>query len=184
MNYVQRKMIAFLASLAFALVYLPLRYSAHGLEFAFCASFTVTMLANAKRKRGKAGLLFGEERIPFYQLVLAHTLALTALVGIVDLGVYAAPLLPVWLTTPIGDTPWGHPLPSGFRYIQLAMLFVLGFLESWWLTRRKSQEEKEKDSRVAWGKSAFEERMSQRLRLHANPRTQPRNLYAGNREVG
>jgi hypothetical protein len=166
MNYVQRKMIAFMASIAFALVYLPLRYQPYGLDLAICAGFTVTMFLNAKRKRGKAGLLFGKDAIPFLQLLPGHALALAALVGIVRLGIYAAPVLPGWLTNPLGNAPGGHPLPSLFRYTQTFMVFILGFVESWWLTQVKTKEEKEAQSRVAWTKSAFDQRMGERLRLH------------------
>lgn len=183
MNYIQRKMIAFVAAVAFALFYFPLRDQPWGIELAFCASYTITMFANAKRKRGKAGLLFGEDRIPFFQLLLGHTLALAILMGIVHLGLYAGPFLPDWLTAPMGKTPWHGPLPSVFRYIQLFMLFVLGFLESWWLTTLKSTEEKEKESRVVWTRGGLDEHMGRRLQLGENPGTRPRNLYTGPREI-
>jgi hypothetical protein len=183
MNYVQRKMIAFVAALAFAIVYLPLRDQPWGTELAFCVSFTVTMFANAKRKRGKAGLLFGENRIPFSQLLFGHSLALLALIGIVQLRLYAEPYLPHWLTVPMGKTPWHSPLPSAFRYVQLIMLFILGFLESWWLTSLKTEEEKEKQSRVVWTRTALDEHMGRRLQLKEHSSARPRNLYAGNQET-
>lgn len=166
MNYVQRKMIAFVASLAFALVYLPLRYQPYGLDLAICAGFTVTIFLNAKRKRGKAGLFFGEDAIPFLQLILGHAVALAALFGIMRLDVYAAPVLPVWLTNSLGNAPGGHPLPSLFRCTQTFMVFTLGFIESWWLTQLRTKEEKEAQKRVVWTRSAFDQRMSERLRLH------------------
>jgi len=167
MNYLQRKMIALVAAAAFAVVYFPLQDFAFGLDLAICASYTVTIFINARRKRGKAGLFRGEDAIPFIELLLGHILALAFVVGVVRLGIYAAPVLPNWLTTPIGTTPGGRHLPSPLRYLQTGMLFLVGFVESWWLTSIKSKEEKEAQSRVVWGKDAYEKHMNNRLRLSA-----------------
>ncbi|MFP5227257.1 MAG: hypothetical protein ACLGXA_06475 [Acidobacteriota bacterium] len=169
MNYVQRKiekkMIAILASVAFALVYLPLKDFAFGVDLAICASYSVTIFANARRKRGEAKLLTGEDAIPLVDLLLGHVLALAALVGIVRLGIYAKPVLPDWLTTPMGTTPGGRHLPSALRYLQTAMVFLVGFVETWWLATVKTPEEKEAQSRIIRGKNAYEEYLSNRLRL-------------------
>jgi len=164
MNYLQRKMFALVAAAAFAVVYFPLKDFAFGLDLAVCASYTVTLFIKVRRKRGDAGLFRGEDAIPLYELLLIHILALVCIVGIVRLGVYAAPVLPKLLTTPIGSSPTGRPLPSPLRYLQTGMLFLVGFIEFWWLTSIKTAEEKEQTGRVV-GKDAYEEFLSNRLRL-------------------
>jgi hypothetical protein len=163
MNYIQRKMFAVLASIVFALVYLPLHDYPFGLDAAICASFTVAVFANATRKRGKS-LFAGEDHIPFLEMLLGHILCLVAVVGIVRLGIYAEPVLPAWLTTSIGRSPGGHPLPSALRGVQSLMLFLVGFVESWWLSSGKYKPESE-GCKVVLSKSAYEEDIANRLRL-------------------
>lgn len=184
MSYVQRKMIAVLAAAVFAVIYFPLQTFAFGLDLAVCASYTVSVFANAKRKRGKAAPLFtGEHAIPFVDVLFGHIVALAVLVGIVRLGVYAAPVLPAWLTTSIGSTPGGRHLPSALRYLQTFMVFFLGFVESWWLTAIRTTEEKEKNSRVM-SKVAYEKHMDNRLRLGADSSNSPRPWPPGNKTRG
>jgi hypothetical protein len=165
MNYIQRKMFALVAAAVFAVVYYPLKDFAFALDLAVCASYTVTVFIKVRRKRGKAGLFTGEDAIPLAELLLVHLLALACIVGVVRLGIYAAPVLPGWLTAPIGSTPAGRPLPSPLRYFQTGMLFLVGFIEFWWLTLIKTDEEKEKQRRVIRGKNAYEEDLTNRLRL-------------------
>ena len=162
-NYIQRKMIGFTASLAFALVYLPLRATPYGMDAAVCVSFTIVTFGNAMRKRGK-GLFFGEERMPLLEMVPGHLLCLIFLAGIVEFGNYAAPVLPGWLTVSVGKAPGEHALPSALQGVQSVFVFLLGFVENWWLTSGKSELAK-KGLRITWGKAAFEEDMSSRLRL-------------------
>ena len=122
MNYIQRKMFALVAAAVFAVVYYPLKDFAFALDLAVCASYTVTVFIKVRGKRGRAGLFTGEDAIPLAELMLVHLLALAGIVGVVRLGIYAAPVLPGWLTAPIGSTPAGRPLPSPLRYFQTGML--------------------------------------------------------------
>jgi hypothetical protein len=168
MNYIQRKLIAVLASLVFSAVYFSLKGFAFRLDLAVCASYTVMVLAKVKRKRGKAGLLAGEDAIPAVELFLGHILALVLVAAVVRLGIYAAPVLPGWLTTPIGSVPGGRPLPTPLRYLQTGMVFLVGFTEYWWLTSIKTSEEKEAQRRVIHGKDAYEQHLTSRLRLDQN----------------
>ncbi|HUB20220.1 MAG TPA: hypothetical protein VL990_16370 [Acidobacteriaceae bacterium] len=164
-NKIQSKLLAIPAAVAFALVYLPLKGFAFRLDLAVCASYTITMFMNARRKRGKIPLLSGDDAIPLSEILLGHVLALLALVAIIRIGVYAAPALPHWMTVSIGTTPGGRHLPAALRYLQTFMLFVVGFIESWWLTTLKTDEEKQAKNRVVRGKAAYEEHLSNRLRL-------------------
>lgn len=168
MNYIQRKLIAVMASAAFSAVYFSLKGFAFRLDLAVCASYTVMVLAKVKRKRGKAGLLVGEDAIPAVELLLGHILALVLVVAVVRLGIYAAPVLPGWLTTAIGTAPGGRPLPTPLRYLQTGMVFLVGFTEYWWLTSLKTSEEKEAQGRVIHGKEAYEQHLNNRLRLERN----------------
>lgn len=164
MNYLKRKMFALPASIAFAAVYYALPGNPWRLDLATCAGFTVAIFVNARRKRGKMPFFKGEDAINVFELILGHTLCLIVLVGIVEIGSYGAPLLPTWLTTPIGTSPGGHPLPSALRYIETLMLFLLGFVESWWLSSGKSDLVKG-GRKVTWGRTALEQELSTRLRL-------------------
>ncbi len=165
MNYIQRKMISVAASAVFALVYFLLRGHGFRLDLAVCASYSLLVLVKAQRKRGDAGLLRGDDAIPFVELLLGHLLALACIVGIVRLGIYAAPVLPGWLTSPIGTAPGGRPMPTPLRYLQTGMVFLVGFIEFWWLTSIKTSEEKEQQGRIILTKDAHEQYLANRLRL-------------------
>lgn len=163
-NFIKKKLFAVPASIAFAAVYYSLPGNPWQLDLATCAGFTVAIFFNARRKRGKKPFFKGEDGINFFELIVGHVLCLVVLVGIVELGAYAAPVLPTWLTTSIGRTPGGKTLPSLLRYLQGGMVFLLGFVESWWLTSGKSELVKG-GKKVTWGRTALEQELSSRLRL-------------------
>jgi len=165
MNYLQRKLFAVPAALAFALVYLALKGNPFRLDLAVCASYTVGLFINVKRRRGNTGLLTGDHAIPLVELILGHILALAVIVGIVRLGIYTAPVLPKWLTAPLGTSPSGRPLPAPLGYLQTGMVFLVGFIESWWLSTVTTPEEKEARSRVIVSNDTYEEYLSDRLRI-------------------
>jgi hypothetical protein len=177
MNYVKRKMIGLMASLAFAAVYYSLQGFPMALDAAVCAGFTVAIFASARRKLGKS-LFSGPDAKPLALVLLVHILFLGLLVAIVRIGALAEPDLPSWITHPIGSSPGGRPLPSAFRYAQSFMVFVLGFVENWWLTLTKTEEEKKSPGKVLWGKAAWEQHIADRLRLaehsESNAQNRPR----------
>ena len=164
MNYLKRKLVGLMASLAFAAVYFSLQGFPLALDAAVCAGYTVAIFASARRKLGK-GLFSGEEAKPLAVLLVVHLLFLGLLVAIVRIGAYAEPDLPDWITRPLGASPGGRPLPSAFRYAQSFMVFILGFIENWWITSTKTEEEKKGTGKVLWGKAAWEQDIADRLRL-------------------
>lgn len=164
MRYFQRKIILFAATFAFALVYSPLRQFSFGVDVAICASFTVFIFGNAIRKRG-FGLFSGEDAKPITELLLIHVFCLAALVTLVRMGMYVTPMLPYWLSTPIGADR-GVIGPDGFQVLQTIALFVLGIVELRLLTAKNTKESGATSRRMTlWGKPDLEgERMSS-LRL-------------------
>lgn len=164
MGYLQRKVIALLAFLTFVGVYTPLRGTGLALEAAAAASYTVAVFGNAIRRRGKS-LFVGDTAKPIVEMFAGHGLFLTALVLIVGFGMLGAVTLPAGLTQPLGYNHFGRPYPSGLRLVQTGLLFLLGFVESWWLTMAKAKQEPGKP-RVVWSEAALEEERMNRLRLH------------------
>jgi hypothetical protein len=165
MNYIQRKIINLAAYSTFAVVYFLLRGHALRLDIAVCASYTFVVFFKARRKRENVGLFQGEDAIPVVELLLGHLLALAFIIAIVRLGVYAAPVLPRLLITPVGTAPGGQPMPTPLRYLQTGMVFLVGFIEFWWLTSIKTSEEKEQQGRIILSKDAHERYLANRLRL-------------------
>lgn len=163
MGYLQRKVIALLAFLAFIGVYTALHGAGLALEGAAAASYTVAVFGNGFRKRGLK-LIVGETARPFTEILLGHALFLTGLVALIAYGTLAAASLPGWLTQPIGFNSYGRPYPSGLRLVQTTILFLLGFIESWWLTSGKAKDPGK--PKVVWSESAIEEERMSRLRLH------------------
>ncbi len=86
MGYLQRKVVALLAFLAFVGAYTALRGTGFALEGAAAASYTVAVFGNAFRKRG-VSLLAGETAKPVLEILLGHTLFLTGLIFVVGYGV-------------------------------------------------------------------------------------------------
>ncbi|MGA7522214.1 MAG: hypothetical protein WBW84_07010 [Acidobacteriaceae bacterium] len=162
MGYLQRKTVALLAFLAFVGAYTALRDSGFALEWAAAASYTVAVFGNAFRKRG-IRLISGETSKPITEIFLGHALFLTVLIIIFVLGMLAAASLPMWLTQPVGFNHLGHPYPSGLRLVQTALLFLLGFVESWWLTAVKTIDPSR--PKVIWTESAMQKERMNRLRL-------------------
>lgn len=162
MGYLQRKVVALLAFLAFVGAYRALHGTGYALEGAAAASYSVAVLGNAFRKRGKS-LLVGETAKPFMEIVLGHALCLTGLVFVVSYAKAGATSLPVWLTQPMGYNHYGRPYPSGLRLLKAALLFLLGFVESWWLTLVAKKEPGA--PKVVWTESAMEQERMNRLRL-------------------
>ena len=163
MGYLQRKVIALLAFLAFVGVYTALHGQPPAIELAAAASYTVAVFGNAFRKRGLS-LISGETAKPLLEILLGHALFLTGLILIVSFGTLAATSLPPGLTQPLGFNHYGRPYPSGLRLLQTALLFLLGFVESWWLTMAKAKEDPSKP-KVVWSESALEQERMNRLRL-------------------
>lgn len=162
MGYLQRKVVALLAFLAFVGAYTALRNSGFALEGAAAASYTVAVFGNGFRKRG-IQLISGETAKPITETLLIHALFLVGLVVIVALGSMAADSLPPFLTQPITISNYGRPGPSGLRLVQATLLFLLGFVESSWLTAvRKNEPGKQK---VIWTEAGMEEDRMNRLRL-------------------
>jgi hypothetical protein len=162
MGYLQRKVIALLAFLAFAGVYTALRNSGYALEGAAAASYTIAVFGNAFRKRG-VSLLSGETAKPVTEIFLGHALFLTGVIVVAAYGVLAAASLPVSFTQPLGYSHYGRPYPSGLRLLQTAVVFLLGVVESWWLTTVKVVDPGK--PKVVWTRSALEEERGSRLRL-------------------
>jgi hypothetical protein len=162
MGYLQRKVVALLAFLAFVGAYTALRNSGMALEGAAAASYTVAVFGNAIRKRGKS-LFSGETAKPFTEILLGHALFLTGLVAIIAYGTLAAGTLPAGLTQPLGFNHYGRPYPSGLRLLQTTLLFLIGFVESWWLTAARVVDPSK--PKVVWTNSAMEQERGNRLRL-------------------
>lgn len=162
MGYLQRKVVALLSFLAFVGAYMGLRNSGFALEGAAAASYTVAVFGNAFRKRG-VKLVAGETAKPFLEILLVHALFLTGLIGIVAFGAAAATSLPASFTQPLGFNHYGRPYPSGLRLLQTALLFLLGFAESTWLTAARSIDPSK--PKVVWTESAMEAERGNRLRL-------------------
>jgi hypothetical protein len=162
MGYLQRKVVALLAFLTFVGAYTALRNSGYALEGAAAASYTVAVFGNVFRKRG-ARLISGETAKPFTEILVVHALFLTALIPIVALGTLAAGSLPLSLTQPLGFSHYGRPYPSGLRLLQTALLFLLGFVESSWLTTVKVKETGK--PKVIWTEAGMKEERMSRLRL-------------------
>lgn len=163
MGYLQRKVIALLAFLAFVGAYTALHDTGFALEGGAAASYTVAVFGNAFRKRG-IKLISGETAKPLFELLIGHALFLTGLVTIVAFGAMAADSLPPFLTEPITVSHYGRPGPSGLRLVQTGLLFLLGFVESWWLTAVKDTDPSK--PKVVWTESAMEQERGNRLRLH------------------
>jgi hypothetical protein len=162
MGYFQRKVIALLAFLSFVGAYTVLHNSGFALEGAAAASYTVAVFGNGIRKRG-IKLLAGETAKPITEILLVHALFLVGLVGIVALTSLGSDTLPPFLTQPITISKYGRPGPSGLRILQAALLFLLGFVESWWLTGVKANDSGK--PKVVWTQAAMEEDRMNRLRL-------------------
>jgi hypothetical protein len=162
MGYLQRKVVALLAFLAFVGAYTALHTTAFALEGAAAASYTVAIFGNAFHKRGLT-LISGETAKPITEILLGHALFLSGLIVIVAYGALAATSLPVSFTQPLGFSHYGRPYPSGLRLLQTALLFVLGFVESWWLTAVKKDEPGKQ--KVIWTESGMEQDRMNRLRL-------------------
>lgn len=162
MGYLQRKVVALLAFLTFVGAYAVLRNSGFALEGAAAASYTVAIFGNAFHKRG-IKLISGETAKSITEILLGHALFLTGLIVIVAYGALAATSLPVSFTQPLGFNHYGRPYPSGLRLLQTALLFLLGFVESWWLTAVKEIDPGK--PKVAWTESAMEQERGNRLRL-------------------
>lgn len=169
MGYMQRKVVALLAFLAFVGVYTALHNSGFALGGAAAASYTVGVFGNAFRKRG-IKLLAGETAKPFFEILLGHALFLTGLVVVVAYGAMAADSLPPFLTQPITISHYGRPGPSGLRLVQTGLLFLIGFVESSWLTATKENDPRK--PRVVWTESGMEQERGNRLRLHSAGRQQ------------
>lgn len=161
MRYFQRKLILFATTFTFAVVFALLRPFPFGMDVALCASFTVLIFGNALRRRG-LGLFSGEDAKPVTEILLIHALSLAALVIIARMGMYLTPILPDWLSTPVGADSYGRVGPTGFQMIQSVALFFLGFVELRVLTAKKAKESAEAEKRqTLWGKPDLEaERMS------------------------
>ncbi len=165
MRYFQRKLIGMAAAIAFTLVYTPLRQFSFGFDVAICVSFTILVFGTAIRKRG-LGLFSGEGAKPVTELLLVHALALAALVIIVRMGMYITPILPGWLSVPVGADNQGRIGPTGFQIIQSLALFLLGFVEVRVLTAKKAVEEGEEKSKGSlWSKPDLEADRMSGLRL-------------------
>lgn len=162
MGYLQRKVIALLAFLAFVGAYTALHNSGYALEGAAAASYTVAVFANGFRKRGLK-LIVGETSKPILEILLGHTLFLVGIVAIVAFTSASADSMPSFLTQPITISRYGRPGPSGLRLLQGAVLFLLGFVESWWLTTAKETDPGK--PKVVWTESAMEQERGSRLRL-------------------
>ncbi|HEX3662919.1 MAG TPA: hypothetical protein VHU89_15900 [Acidobacteriaceae bacterium] len=162
MGFLQRKVIALLAFLTFIGAYTALRETGFALEGAAAASYTLAVLGNAFRKRGLR-LIAGPTAKPITEILLLHGLFLTGLIVILTLGSLGAASLPSWLTEPVGFNHYGRPYPSGLRLVQTALLFLVGFVESWWLTAVRTVDPSK--PKVAWTQSAIEEERTSRLRL-------------------
>ncbi|HEY1809290.1 MAG TPA: hypothetical protein VGG42_12050 [Acidobacteriaceae bacterium] len=162
MGYLQRKVVALLAFLVFVGAYTALRSTGFALEGAAAASYTVAVFGDGFRKRGLS-LMAGETARPFFEILLGHALFLIGLIVVLSLGSLAAASLPIWLTQPVGFNHYGRPYPSGLRLLQTALLFLFGFVESWWLTGvRKAEPGKPK---VVWTEAGMEQERMNRLRL-------------------
>jgi hypothetical protein len=162
MGYLQRKVVALLAFLAFVGAYTALRNSGIALEGAAAASYTVAIFGNGFRKRG-IRLFSGETAKPITEILLVHALFLVGLIVVVALGSMAADSLPPFLTEPITISRYGRPGPSGLRLLQTALLFLLGFVESSWLTAVKANEPGKQ--KVVWTEAGMEQERGNRLRL-------------------
>jgi len=158
MRYFQRKMIGLAAVLAFALVYAPLREFSFGADAAICASFTVLVFGNAIRRRG-FGLFRGETAKPMGEILVLHGVCLAALVILVRMGMYITPVLPGWLSTPIGADNQGRVGPDGFQILQSAAIFLLGYFELRFLTAKKKAESRQQEA-SGWSSDLEAERMS------------------------
>lgn len=169
MGYLQRKVVALLAFLAFVGTYTALHDSGYALEGVAAASYTVAVFCNAFHKRG-IKLIAGETAKPVFEILIGHALFLTGLVFIVAYGVMAADSLPPFLTQPITVSHYGRPGPSGLRLLQTTLLFLLGFVESRWLTSVRENEPGK--PKVVWTESAMEQERGNRLRLHSAGRQQ------------
>jgi len=163
MGYMQRKVVALLAFLAFVGAYTALHGTGYALEGAAAASYTVAVFGNAVRKRG-IQLITGDTAKPFFEILLGHALFLTGLVMIVAFGAMAANTLPPFLLQPITLSRYGRPGPSGLRLVQATLLFLLGFVESWWLTSVRHIDPSK--PKVIWTESGMEQERGNRLRLH------------------
>lgn len=165
MRYFQRKMIGLAAAVAFALVYAPLRAFPFGFDLAICASFTVLVFGTAIRRRG-LGLFSGEDRKPVVEILLVHAASLAALAMIVRLGIYLTPVLPDWLTMPVGADNQGRVGPSGLQIMQSLAVFLLGVAEVHVLSAKKPAEEDKEAPRVSrWSKADLEADRMNGLRL-------------------
>lgn len=162
MGYLQRKVVALLAFLAFVGAYTALRDTDFALEGAAAASYTVAIFGNGFRKRG-IKLISGETAKPITEILLVHALFLVGLIVVVALGSMAADALPPFLTEPITISHYGRPGPSGLRLVQTGVLFLLGFVESSWLTAVKVNEPGK--PKVVWTESGMEQERGNRLRL-------------------
>ncbi|HEX3985256.1 MAG TPA: hypothetical protein VHX13_01505 [Acidobacteriaceae bacterium] len=162
MGYLQRKVVALLAFLTFVGVYTAMHETGFALEGAAAASYTVAVFCNAFHKRG-VKLIAGETAKPVIEILLVHALFLVGLIMVVAFSSMAADSLPPFLAQPITISRYGRPGPSGFRLLQTAFLFLLGFVESRWLTAVKAVDPSK--PKVAWTASAMDEDRMNRLRL-------------------
>lgn len=162
MGYLQRKVIALLAFLAFVGAYRALQDSGYALEGAAAVSYTVAVFGNAFRKRGLK-LLVGDTSKSIIEIFLGHALFLAGLVAVVAFTSMAADSLPPSFTQPIAISRYTRPGPSPLHLLQATLLFLLGFVESYWLTTVKENDPSK--PRVVWTESGMEEERGSRLRL-------------------
>jgi hypothetical protein len=162
MGYLQRKVIALLAFLAFVGAYRVLQDSGYALEGAAAASYTVAVFGNAFRKRGLK-LMVGETSKSVIEIFLGHALFLVGLIAIIAFTTMGADSLPPSFTQPIAISRYTRPGPSALRLLQATLLFLLGFVESWWLTAVKDADPSK--PKVVWTEAGMEEERGNRLRL-------------------
>ncbi len=162
MGYLQRKVIALLAFLAFVGAYTALHDSGYALEGAAAASYTVAVFGNAFRKRGLK-LIVGDTSKSILEIFLGHALFLAGLIAVVAFTAAAADSLPPSFTQPIAISRYTRPGPPPLRLLQATLLFLLGFVESWWLTAVKENDPSK--PKVVWTESGMEQERGNRLRL-------------------
>lgn len=166
MRYFQNRYLFLFAFLAFAAAYSALRGFTFNVDAAVCVSFTILVIGNALRSRGRR-LYFGKRARPFAEQLLTHAVCLIAVVMILRTGAYVASL-PDWLSTPIGADNYGRIGPSVFQALQVLALFFLGFLEYGLLTASRKinpVKEQKKAHAALWKKAEMEAERMDTLRF-------------------
>ena len=166
MRYFQHRYVLLFTALAFGVVYGAFRGFTFNVDAAVCVSYTILVLGNAARARGRQ-LFSGEQARPVAENLLAHAVCLIAVVMILRTGMYVASL-PNWLIIPIGADNYGRIGPSVFQISQALALFFLGSLEYRPLIapRKVNPEKEEAKARAAiWKKGELDAERMDSLRL-------------------